>query len=147
MNKYKKMPSVGAVMTPFPYFVDADETVEKVEKLMEAHNIRHIPVQKDGRVIGIVSQQDLNRWANRPLPKPDKARTPARGVMVPDPYVVAFDTPLNEVTAEMAKRHIGSAIILHHGKLAGILSVVDVCRILAEILNAEFAPVTGNDAA
>ena len=60
-----------------------------------------------------------------------------------DPYVVAFDMPLNEVALEMAKRHIGSAIVLHHEKLAGILSATDICRILAEIfenLNFHLAP-------
>ncbi len=147
MKKYKKMPLVGAVMTPFPYFVDADDTVEKVESLMAEHAIRHVPVQQDGRVVGIVSQRDLHRRVDRSLPKADKARVRARHVMISDPYVVAFDTALNEVAAEMANRHIGSAIVLHHGKLAGILSVVDVCYILAEILNSEFLPVTGNDAA
>jgi CBS domain-containing protein len=47
----------------------------------------------------------------------------------------------------MAKRHIGSAIVLHHEKLAGILSATDICRILAEILESEFSPDTGDDAA
>lgn len=134
-------------MTPFPFFVDADETVEKVESLMVEHRIRHVPVQKDGRVVGIVSQRDLDRWGKRPSPKAEKARVPAREIMISEPYVVAFDTGLNKVAAEMASRHIGSAIVLHHGKLAGILSVVDVCRLLAEILDSEFLPPTGNDAA
>jgi hypothetical protein len=47
----------------------------------------------------------------------------------------------------MAKRRIGSAIILHHEKLAGILSATDICRILAELLESEFSPRTGNDVA
>jgi len=62
-------------------------------------------------------------------------------------YVVAFDTPLNKVAVEMAKRHIGSAIVLHHEKLAGILSATDICRILAEIFESEFSPGPGDDAA
>jgi CBS domain-containing protein len=63
-----------------------------------------------------------------------------------EPYIVAFDTPLNKVALEMAKRHIGSAIVLHHEKLAGILSATDICRILAEILESEFSR-PGDDAA
>jgi acetoin utilization protein AcuB len=144
---FKKIPPVGAVMTPFPYFVNADDTVEEVERLMDEHNIRHVPVQDKGRVVGIVSERDLHHRVNRVLPKEDKKLIHARDVMVADPYVTAFDVPLNEVAVQMAKRHIGSAIILHHGKLAGVLSVTDVCRLLAEVLESRFPPGGDDDAA
>jgi acetoin utilization protein AcuB len=147
MKKYKKIPNAGSVMTPFPYFVDTDEEVAEVERLMRKHHIRHIPVQQDGRVVGIVSERDLFHLGDRFLPNIDKARIRAREIMVDDPYIVAFETPLSEIALEMAKRHIGSAIVLHHEKLAGILSATDICRILAEILESEFSPSTGDDVA
>ena len=147
MQKYKKIPAVGSFMTPFPYFVDADETVEQVERLMDEHKIHHIPVQQNGEVVGIVSERDLHHIAIRSLPKAKKGQIRSRDVMISNPYLVTFETPLHKVTAEMARRQIGSAIILHHGKLAGILSAMDACRILAEILESEFAPNDGNDAA
>jgi CBS domain-containing protein len=146
MKKYKKIPHVGSVMTPFPYFVDTDDNAANVERLMGEHHIHHIPVQQDGRVVGIVSERDLYHLGDRFLPKTDKTRVRARDIMV-DPYVVAFDMPLNDVALEMAKRHIGSAIVLHHEKLAGILSATDICRILAEIFESEFSPGSGDDAA
>ena len=147
MKKYKKIPYVGSVMTPFPYFVDTDDGIAEVERLMGEHHIRHVPVQQDGRVVGIVSERDLYHLGDRFLPNTDKARIRARDIMRDDPYVVGFDTPLNKVALEMAKRRIGSAIIVHHEKLAGILSATDICRILAEIFESEFSPGTGDDAA
>ena len=147
MKKYKKIPYVGSVMTPFPYFVDTDNEVGEVERLMGEHHIHHVPVQQNGRVVGIVSERDLYHLGDRFLPITDRARIRARDIMVDDPYIVAFDTPLNEVALEMAKRHAGSAIVLHHEKLAGILSATDICRILAEIFESEFSPNTGDDAA
>jgi acetoin utilization protein AcuB len=146
MKKYKKIPQVGAVMTPFPYSVDTDDTVVEVERLIEEHGVRHIPVQQDGRVVGIISQRDVYRLLDRFLPSADKAQIRARDIMMAEPYLVGFDAPLNEVALEMAKRHIGSAIVLHHEKLAGILSATDICRILAEVLEAEFS-APGDDAA
>ena len=146
MKKYKKIPYVGSVMTPFPHFVDTDDPVTEVERLMSEHGIRHIPVQQNGRVVGIVSQRDLYHLLDRFVRETDKGRIRARDVMLDEPYIVAFDTPLNEVAVEMAKRHIGSAIVLHHEKLAGILSATDICRILAEILESEFSS-PGDDAA
>jgi CBS domain-containing protein len=147
MKKYKKIPQVGSVMTPFPYFVDTDDGIAKIERLMKQHHIRHIPVQQDGRVVGIVSSRDLHHLVDRILPNTGTARIRARDIMIDDVYIVAFDTPLHEVALEMAKRHIGSAIVLHHEKLAGILSATDICRILAEIFESEFSPGTGDDAA
>jgi acetoin utilization protein AcuB len=147
MKKYKKIPYVGSVMTPFPYFVDTDNEVGEVERLMGEHQIHHVPVQQNGRVVGIVSERDLYHLGDRFLPIADRARIRARDIMACDPYTVAFDTPLNEVALEMARRHAGSAIVLHHEKLAGILSATDICRILAEIFESEFSPDTGDDAA
>jgi acetoin utilization protein AcuB len=126
--RFDKMPPVGAAMTPFPYFVQESDPVEVAERLMAAHAIRHIPVLRDGRVVGIVS-----------------ARAPH--VVVPDPYVVEIQTPLDEVVATMAERRIGSAVVVKRGKLAGILSVTDVCRVLAEILRERFRRPVGDDAA
>jgi CBS domain-containing protein len=143
MKKYKKIPSVGSVMTPFPYFVDADAPLAEIERSMAAHEIRHVPVQQDNRVVGIVSERDVDRLLQRFPPEIDRDRLRARDVMVDEPYVVAFDTPLHEVALEMAKRHIGSAIVVHHEKLAGILSETDICRILFEVFESEFT--TGED--
>ena len=147
MKKYKKIPYVGSVMTPFPYFVDTDDEVGEVERLMGEHQIHHVPVQQNGRVVGIVSERDLYHLGDRFLPITDRARIRARDIMAYDPYTVAFDTPLNEVALEMARRHAGSAIVLHHEKLAGILSATDICRILAEIFESEFSPDIGDDVA
>jgi acetoin utilization protein AcuB len=147
MRKYKKMPSVGSVMTPFPFFADAAEPVAKIERLMRKHKIRHVPVQRDGEVIGIVSERDLHHWRSQAAPERDKTVLLAADAMVPNPYVVAFDTPLSEVASEMNRRRIGSALVVRQGKLAGILSVMDICRILANVLDAEFPVKNGNDAA
>lgn len=134
-------------MTPFPYSVDTDDTIAEVERLMNEHGIRHVPVQQDGRVVGIISQRDLYRVSERFLPKAKKLHIRARDIMIREPYIVAFDAALSEVALEMAKRHIGSAIVLHHEKLAGILSATDICRILAEILESEFSAGSADDVA
>lgn len=145
--RHKKMPVVGAVMTSFPYFVDADDTVAKVERLMDERAIRHLPVQERGRVVGIVSERDLHHFIKRSAPVEEKNNVRARDIMVADPYVVSFNTPLNEVVSEMAQRHIGSVIITRSGKLAGVLSANDVCRILGEYLESRFGADGGDDAA
>ena len=132
------MPIVGAVMTSFPYFVDADDTAATLEHMMDEHKIRHLPVQEKGKVVGIVSERDLHHRVKRDALKSEKEKIHARHIMVPNPYIVPFRTPLREVVFEMAKRRIGSVLVQRHGKLAGILSAMDVCRIFGEYLESMF---------
>ena len=139
LSDYRHMPPVSAAMTPFPYHVQADDPISEVERLMEEHRIRHVPVQDGGRVVGIISQRDLHHLVNPALPRRDHQRIRARDILVPDPYLVEMTAPLDEVLAEMARRQIGSAIVVRHERLAGILSVTDVCRVLAEILRHRFS--------
>ena len=143
----KKMPKVGLVMTSFPYFIETGESVARAEKMMDDHNIRHLPVQEKGKVVGIVSERDLHHFVKRDAAPDEKARLRARDVMVEDPYLVPFHAPLNEVVQVMADRHIGSAVVLRRGKLAGVLTVVDVCRVLADYLNSLYPGSEGGEAA
>ena len=59
VKKRKRMPIVGAVMTSFPYFVETRESATQMERMMDAHGIRHLPVQENGAIVGIVSERDL----------------------------------------------------------------------------------------
>jgi acetoin utilization protein AcuB len=145
LRDYEKMPAVGAAMTPFPHFVRADTPITEVEQLMQAHQIRHIPVIDESKVVGIISERDLHRLVNPSLPAVNKKHIRARNVMVAHPYVVETKTPLAQVLAEMADRRIGSAVVVKGGKLAGIFSVTDACRILAHELRTRFP--SDNDAA
>lgn len=145
LRDYRHMPPVSAAMTAFPYHVQASDPISEVERLMEEHRIRHVPVQDGQQVVGIISQRDLQHFLNPALPRRDHERIRARDILSPDPYVVEMTTPLDEVVAEMSRRQIGSAIVVRHARLAGIISVTDVCRVLAEILRHRFPG--GDDAA
>lgn len=147
LGLFDEMPTVISAMTPFPYSVDVGDSALEVERLMSEHEIHHIPVREEGKIVGIVSERDLHRLIHRGLPKVDKRRIQARRILVPDPYVVEVDMPLAVVVSEMARRKIGSAIVQRREKLVGILSTTDVCRILAAILDAHFPGGTENDAA
>jgi CBS domain-containing protein len=65
---------------------------------------------------------------------------------VRDVYVVDVDTPLDEVLLHLAESHVGSALVVKNGKLAGILTSGDVCRTLADLLQQRF-PAPEDDTA
>ena len=51
--------NVEEVMTPDPYTVTEDDSLETVVELMERRHIKRLPVLRDGRLVGIVSRANL----------------------------------------------------------------------------------------
>jgi CBS domain-containing protein len=52
---------VGELMTADVVTCHPDDRVPRTMELMTAHRIRHLPVEEDGRIVGIVSIGDLVR--------------------------------------------------------------------------------------
>ena len=135
---YKQMPTVEAIMKPLPYFAQPADSVARVLALMKEHDIRHVPIKQEGRVVGIVSERDL-RWMALPaIVLPDPEEITVEHVQVNSPYTVEITTPLDKVLQEMASRKLGATIVVKSGELVGIVTVTDICRMLAELLAARF---------
>jgi CBS domain-containing protein len=50
---------VSGIMTKKLFTVTEDENVDDAAELMEEHQVRRLPVTRDGKIVGIVSQADL----------------------------------------------------------------------------------------
>ncbi len=135
---YKKKPPVTVLMQPFPYFAEPDTPVAEILELMKNHNVRHIPIKQNDRVVGIISERDLRWMGNPAMALPATDEIPVRHVMTFNPYIVEIDTPLTTVISEMTERKIGAAIVVSSDRLAGIVTVIDICRALGELLDSEF---------
>ncbi|MBL8942684.1 MAG: CBS domain-containing protein [Myxococcales bacterium] len=138
----RRHPTVLPVMTPFPYSVDAEESIDVARAMMHEHGIHHLPVMHDGRLGGIISARDIG-LCDALLDRPRAVPLPVWAVCTRDPYIVELDTPLEAVVRHLADVHIGSAIVTKHGKLAGIVTMTDLCRLLASML--EDTEVEGGD--
>lgn len=138
LAEHDQMPPVAALMTPFPHFVRLDDATERAMELMRAHDIRHVPVKDGDHVVGIVSERDLRTAGPGRL---------VRDVQSRDVYAVEMSTPLATALREMARRKIGTAVVLRAGKLAGIVTLIDVCTALADELEARFGHGRGGDVA
>lgn len=114
---------------------------------MDEFEIRHLPVASKGRLVGIISDRDLKRALDPALGLPPKNELFVDDVMVHDPYVVETQTPLDEVLLEMADRHIGCVLVVKNGKLVGLFTTTDACRVFGESLRAKRSETDGDDAA
>lgn len=141
----KKEPRVKSVMTPFPHSVWLKAPILVARAQMTEHNIRHLPVTDAHQLCGIVTDRDikllLGPQAGAPSSDALTERLTVEDAYIEDCYSVDLETPLSAVLAEMAKRHIGAALVTARGKLAGIFTATDACRVFAEHLQAQFGPV------
>ena len=140
----KTPPKLNTVMTPFPYSVARDASLDEALQLMAEHGVRHLPVTEDHRLVGVITDRDIKGV----VPVKDAVQ---RGdglrvcdIYLPDPYVVDINEPLDNVLLTMAAQHIGSAVVTRSGRLAGMFTSVDACRCFGEFLRQHF-PRGGDD--
>lgn len=133
----KAIPTVQKYMTTCPHTIGEGQPMSVAHKIMREHRIRHLPVLRDGKVVGLVSDRDLHLIET--LDDVDPRAVQVGEAMSQDPFVVAPDAPLDEVVHVMAERKYGSALVLQHDKVVGIFTTVDACRAFAELLHTRLA--------
>lgn len=118
--------------TPYPITVNEELSIDELSRLMQTHDVRHLPVMREGVVVGVISDRDLRLASG--LSAQHKIQISAGDLMTTDPITVRVDTPLDEVAIEMADRKIGSVIVIDEdGELFGIFTLTDALDALIEI--------------
>ena len=124
-------------MTVRPITVERASTVAVARRLMTAHEIRHLPVIGDGRLVGIVTERDLQLMETAGAIDPDTVRV--ERAMTPNPFVVTGDTAIDEIAEIMAEHKYGSVIVVGRDGVEGIFTAVDACQALTTILRRAVA--------
>jgi CBS domain-containing protein len=139
------------VMTTGVITVDESATVPEAAKLLATHGISAVPVvDKDDRVIGIVSEGDLlhraetgterrRSWwlemmssTNRLAGEYIKSHSDkVKDVMTRDVLSVTEDTPVADIAILLETNRIKRVPVLRDGKLVGIVSRANLVRALA----------------
>lgn len=146
LSTLSSMPTVKLAMTPFPYFVELHDPLSRAVDLMTRHDVHHVPVQDHGKIKGVIGRTDIQRYTQNSGSDADLDSLRVSEVTWSEPHVVEHWEPLDRVLAQMVDRHIGSVLVTRKGKLVGILSSLDACRILAAALREKFPP-SGGEAA
>jgi CBS-domain-containing membrane protein len=58
---FEKQIEVGAIMTRDVFSVSPDQTMDQAAELFESHEMHHIPVIDEGKVVGMLSTTDLHK--------------------------------------------------------------------------------------
>jgi len=140
-------PVLKLLMTPFPYAVDLGSPLAKAQELMETHRFHHLPVTRDHQPVGLVTDREITLARAAAERAGDMRELQVRDVYLPEVSVVDINTPLAEVLQVMAQRHRDAVIVTRKGRLAGVLTGMDVCRYFAAYLRDKYPRPGGGDAA
>jgi CBS-domain-containing membrane protein len=125
------------IMTKDVYVVDADASAEEARWGLTRRHIGGAPARDaGGNLVGVLSSSDLVN------PEPAqwiRGEATVGDLMNPDVISLYADDPALAAVTEMASRNIRRVVVLDaDGKLAGIVTPMDVVRALAG--GASFAP-------
>jgi acetoin utilization protein AcuB len=121
--------------------VNSEDSILKASKLMKDNRIQHLPVLKQGRLAGIVSDRDLKEA------QPSKATTldihelyylldklTVATVMPSRLFTITPDATVEKAAAIMMKHNISALPVVDpQGELAGIITKGDVFRAFVSI--------------
>ena len=134
---------VGERMT-HPVITTAPDTpITNALKLMRQEKIRRMPVIKDGKLVGIVSDKDLlnaspssatslSIWEMNYL----LSKITIEDVMTQDVLTVTADTTLEKAARIMADNKIGGLPVTDGDKVVGIITETDIFKVFLELMGA-----------
>lgn len=133
---------VREVMTPHPVVIEPDMPVTRAQRLMKEDNIRHLPVLRGGKgLVGLITRDALNQALPSELSSLtiweinyQLARIKVRDVMVKKVISVTEDVTVEEAARIMIDNKIGSLPVMRDGKLAGIVTDIDLLEALSNLM-------------
>jgi len=131
-------------MSRHPITVTADVPIDEALKMMRDNKVRRLPViDKDGQLMGIVSEMDLLYASPSPATSLSvyeihylMARITVQDVMTKEVISIEEDTPLEEAARIMVDNKIGGLPVVRNGTLVGIITETDLFKIFLELLGA-----------
>jgi acetoin utilization protein AcuB len=133
---------VREIMTHHPVVIEPDMPVTRAQRLMKEDNIRHLPVVRESKgIVGLVTRDALNRAMPSELSTMtiweinyQLARIKVRDVMVKKVISVTEDVTVEEGARIMIDAKIGSLLVMRDGKLAGIVTDIDMLGALSSLM-------------
>ncbi len=138
------------IMTTDVVSVPPDMPVEKLAALFCERKIGGAPVMEDGKLLGVVTENDLiDQSKNLHIPtvisildavfvlgNPNKmdqefkkmAGRTVRDIFSKHTVTVDEDTPLNEMATLMAEKHVHTLPVVRDGELVGIVGKSDLIK-------------------
>ena len=131
-------------MTSNVLTVNSSQPIVEVEQIMRENRIRQVPVVDNGKLVGIISREDLFRAipsifdpSISPEALDQAGRFNAEDVMTRSPMTVEPSTPLEQAALLMRTHKIGALPVMQDEELAGIITETNIFDAFLEISGAK----------
>lgn len=130
-------------MTANPFTIDSGATVPDAIEMMQTHGITKLPVLRDGKLCGVVSQSDINRA----LPSDTTSlsfgevayllsKLKIYKIMKKNPPTISADAMLEEAAIVMRDSKVEILPVMDEGKVIGVITESDVLDAFIDINGA-----------
>jgi len=114
--------------------ISPHDSLAKAKAVMDSRNFRHLPVVEDGKLVGILSNNDI-RWQGHLTATVAEA-------MTPNPITVTPATTIDETARLMLHRKINAVLVVDGGAPVGIITTSDILKLFLEAKpSRQMAPV------
>ena len=121
---------VGNRMTKEPITVEPEDLLIRAAHKMQSGGFHRVPVVREGKLVGIVSERDLREHRGH------LEHTKINAAMSENPLTVTPATTLEEAAQIMLDRQIGGLPVLADGRLVGIITVSDILKAFLDVMGA-----------
>ena len=135
--------AVETIMTKAPQVIEANRSVGAVLSLFREHGVSHVPVVDQGKLVGIISIQDIIEQIFQPRQKQTLGEIvgekvpvlsiPAKGIMAQPVISVASDASLREAADKMHKHNVSCLVVLSKERLSGIVTKLDFLEPISQL--------------
>lgn len=130
--------TVGDWMTRSPQTIDADASVIEAIHMLRERNIRRLPVMKNGKLVGLVTEKMLFGYMPAKATTLDQwelqyilNKTPVTAAMNPTPHTVRPETLISDAAKLLHDRKLNGVIVVDdEGDLIGILTTTNALEAL-----------------
>ncbi len=136
-------------MATNPIVIDENTSIMKATQIMKEHGIRRIPVVRDGKLIGIISDRDIKEAAPSKATSLDVhelyyllSEIKVKDIMTPDPITLRENDSVEKAAIIMLENRIsGIPIVDDDYKVVGVITQTDVFKVMISITGAYKSPI------
>lgn len=128
-------------MTANPYTINPEASVADAFELMKDKKIKRVPVLKNGKLVGIVTERKLLEVSPSPATTLSiyeinylLSKTKIESIMSKDIVAVEPDSLLEEAAVKLRDYDVGGLPVMENGKLVGIITETDLFDAFISIL-------------